>query len=190
MLMTKKELYFNDVKIPEPKSDEVLIRIKYTGICGSDLHYYREGCIGDNIIKAPHILGHESSGEVTEIGKNVTGLKIGDNIVIEPGIPCLSCELCRKGQYNLCDQVSFFGAPPFNGTFREYVTHKSLFTHKLPDGVDLKTGALVKPLAVGFNALSRMKFKPGQKVLITGSGPIGIMIMIISIAAGARVTYY
>jgi L-iditol 2-dehydrogenase len=185
---TDKELYLDDIPVPVPESDEVLIKLKYTGICGSDLHYYREGRVGDNIIRVPHILGHESSGEIVEIGKNINNFNIGDNVTFEPGIPCLECDFCRSGKYNLCYKMQFLGAPPYYGTFREFITHKALFTYKLPDNVDLKTAALIEPLAVSFNALSKLKILPGQKLLITGAGPIGIMTMIVALAMGSYVT--
>jgi L-iditol 2-dehydrogenase len=187
-LNTEKELYFDDIPVPVPEIDEVLIKLKYTGICGSDLHYYREGRVGDNIILAPHILGHESSGEIVEIGKNVKNINIGDNVTFEPGVPCLECELCRSGRYNLCDKMQFLGAPPYYGTFREFISHKALFTYRLPENVDLKSAALIEPLAVGFNSLSKLKVQPGQKLVITGAGPIGIMAMIVALAMGAHVT--
>jgi L-iditol 2-dehydrogenase len=112
-LNTDRELYLNDIAMPEPKVGEVLIKLKYTGICGSDLHYYREGRVGQNVIKSPHILGHESSGEIVDIGSGVKNLRIGDNVTIEPGIPCMICEFCRRGQYNLCNSMQFLGAPPY-----------------------------------------------------------------------------
>jgi L-iditol 2-dehydrogenase len=182
------DLYLDTLETPEPAADELLIQVRYTGICGSDIHYYHEGRVGDNVIKSPHILGHESSGIVARVGADVVGFKEGDNVAIEPGVPCLRCSYCLQGHYNLCLNVQFLGAPPYPGSFREYLCHKALFTHRLPDNVDLKTGSLIEPLAVGYNAVSKLALKPSQHLLITGAGPIGLTTMLIARAAGARVT--
>ncbi len=185
---TDLELYFDTIQVPEPADDEVLIRVCYTGICGSDIHYYHEGRVGDNVIRSPHILGHESSGVIIQVGKDVLDLAVGDSVAIEPGVPCMKCSYCLEGHYNLCQSVQFLGAPPYPGSFREYLCHKAVFTHKLPDGIDLKTGSLIEPLAVGYNAVSKLELHPSEKLLITGAGPIGIATMLIARAAGARVT--
>jgi len=185
---TDLELYIDTKQVLEPADDEVLIRICYTGICGSDIHYYHEGRVGDNVIRSPHILGHESSGEVVQVGKDVIDLAVGDSVAIEPGVPCMKCSYCLEGHYNLCQSVQFLGAPPYPGSFREYLCHKAVFTHKLPAGIDLKTGSLIEPLAVGYNAVSKLALRPSMKLLITGAGPIGLATMLIARAAGARVT--
>jgi len=185
---TDLELYIDTKQVLEPADDEVLIRVCYTGICGSDIHYYHEGRVGDNVIRSPHILGHESSGKIIQVGKDVLDLAVGDSVAIEPGIPCMKCSYCLEGHYNLCQSVHFLGAPPYPGSFREYLCHKAVFTHKLPDSIDLKTGSLIEPLAVGYNAVSKLALLPSMKLLITGAGPIGLATMLIARAAGARVT--
>jgi L-iditol 2-dehydrogenase len=163
-------------EVPEPRfgADEVLVRIHSTGICGSDLHYFRYGRVGDNVITEPHILGHESSGVVEACGDEVTNLKPGDRVAVEPGVPCLKCHFCLSGRYNLCPSVQFLGAPPYPGTFREYVAHKALFTHKLPENVSCRDAAFAEPLAVGYNAAKKASLHPGDSVLITGAGAIGL----------------
>lgn len=183
-LTETKKLELRDIPIPEYKTDEVLIRIKETGLCGSDLHYYKYGKVGDHIVTEPHILGHESSGIVVETGAAVTNLKKGDRVSIEPGLPCLHCEHCLSGRYNLCESVKFLGVPPFQGTFREFVAHRADFTHKLPDNLDFTMGALVEPLSVGYHTIQRLKPKFGGSLLITGAGPIGISCMIMAGLAG------
>ena len=187
-LNTDLELYIDNAELPIPKDDDVLIQIKYTGICGSDLHYFRDGRVGQNIIREPHILGHESSGVILQIGNDVKNLKVGDEVAVEPGVPCLSCQYCLTGNYSLCNSVKFMGAPPFAGTFQEIVSHKALFTHKLPEGVDMRIGALVEPFAVGYNAVSKINPAPGTHVLIIGAGPIGLTTMVVALAGGAEVT--
>lgn len=178
-------LSLREMEIPAIADDEILVRIRATGICGSDLHYFREGRIGANVVRSPHILGHESTGEVMETGKDVRHLKKGDRVAVEPGIPCLKCGFCLTGRYNLCDDVKFLGAPPNHGTFREYVAHKALFAHKLPDCVSYIQGAFIEPLAVGYNAVVKAGIRPGESVFITGAGPIGIVCLILAQFSGA-----
>jgi len=179
-------LSVHEIDRPMCGNDEVLVRIHSTGICGSDLHYYKEGRVGTNVITDPLVLGHESSGEVVGIGSEVSHVILGDRVTIEPGVPCLKCEFCLAGRYNLCNSVKFIGAPPYHGTFREYVNHKGLFVHKLPDSVSYEEGACVEPLAVGFHSVSRAGIRPGEKVLITGAGPIGLIAMMFARLAGHR----
>jgi L-iditol 2-dehydrogenase len=174
-----------EVSLPEYKSNQVLINVKEVGVCGSDLHYYNEGRIGDHIVVEPHILGHESAGMVVKTGSDVKDLKPGDRVSIEPGVPCLKCDLCRRGKYNLCDEMAFIGAPPYHGVFREYVAHDACFTYKLPDNVSYTQGALAEPLSVAYNGLSKIGLKPGDSVFITGAGPIGIACMEIAKIIGA-----
>ncbi len=183
-LTEPKKLEIREIPIPEYEPDEVLIQIKRTGLCGSDLHYYKEGKVGDHIVTEPHILGHESSGVVVETGAAVTHLKKGDRVSIEPGLPCLHCEHCLSGRYNLCESVKFFGVPPFQGTFREFVTHKADFTHKLPENLDFTMGALVEPFSVGYHTIGKLKPMLGGSLLITGAGPIGISCMVMARLAG------
>ena len=114
---------FEERQIPVPKENEVLVKIEYVGICGSDLHYYEHGRIGNYIVKPPFVLGHESGGTVVETGKAVKHLKVGDRVALEPGKTCGHCEFCRKGLYNLCPDVIFFATPPVDGVFQEVVAN-------------------------------------------------------------------
>ena len=182
------KLSIKEVEKPEYGSDEALIKVRATGICGSDLHYFREGRIKNNIVTEPLVLGHESAGEVVAVGSDVTRIKPGDRVTLEPGVPCLKCEFCLTGRYNLCGEVKFLGAPPTHGTFREYVSHKALFVHKLPDCASFEEGACVEPLAVGYHAVATAVIRPGDRVLVTGAGPIGLLCMMFSRSAGADVT--
>jgi L-iditol 2-dehydrogenase len=179
------DLYLDDISIPICEADRVFVNVKEIGICGSDLHYFNEGRIGDHIVVEPHILGHEASGIVAEVGSKVNGLARGDRVCIEPGVPCMACEQCREGRYNLCRDVRFSGAPPNPGMFREYLVHDPQFIHKLPDSVSLTQGALVEPLAVAHNAFKKAALLPGDTVLITGAGPIGLSCVEMARVAGA-----
>jgi len=162
---------------PEAKDGEVLVKIRSVGVCGSDVHYYTEGRIGNFVVKKPLILGHECSGEVVEVGRGVNNLKIGDRVALEPGIPCRMCEYCKGGRYNLCPNVKFMATPPIDGAFVEYIAHPADFTFKIPPRISFDEAALFEPLAVGLYAAERANIKPGDKVLILGAGPIGLSIL-------------
>lgn len=175
--------------IPQPKDDEVLVKLEYVGICGSDIHYYENGRIGDFIVQPPFVLGHEPGGTVVEVGKNVTTLKVGDRVALEPGKTCGHCEQCRTGKYNLCPDVQFFATPPVDGVFQEYVAHVADLCFKLPDNVSTMEGALIEPLAVGFHAANQGRAHIGQRVVVFGSGCIGLMAMMACKAEGVNNVY-
>lgn len=175
--------------IPQPGHDDVLVKLEYIGICGSDMHYYENGRIGGYIVKPPFVLGHECSGTVVEIGKNVKHLSIGDRVALEPGKTCGHCEFCKKGLYNLCPDVVFFATPPIDGVFQEYVAHQAALCFKLPDNVSTMEGALIEPLAVGFHAANQGAAHTGQTAVVFGSGCIGLMSMIALKAMGVTKTY-
>ena len=179
------DLYVDEVPRPSCKAGEVLIQVKEIGICGSDLHYYNDGKIGDHVVLEPHVLGHEASGVILETGRDVRGFAPGDRVAIEPGVPCLTCESCLEGRYNLCPDLHFYGAPPYMGMFREYLCHDPRFVHKLPDAVSFTQGALVEPFAVAHNAVRKAGMRAGETVLITGSGPIGLSCIEMSRVTGA-----
>ena len=184
-LESKKVLKEKIVIVDKPKDNEVLIKVKSVGICGSDLHYWEHGRIGNFIVERPIILGHEVTGEVVDLGDNVRNLNIGDLVALEPGVPCGTCEYCTSGRYNLCQKIVFFATPPDDGALREYITHDSSFAFKIPSGLDTETATLVEPLAVGVYAVKRAHIQSGQRVLIYGSGVIGLCTMIAAFEAGA-----
>ena len=124
---------FEERDIPKVKDNEVLVKLEYVGICGSDLHYYETGAIGDYVVEPPFVLGHEPGGTVVEVGKEVKHLKVGDRVALEPGKTCGHCEFCKTGNYNLCPDVVFFATPPVDGVFQEYVAHEADLCFKLPD---------------------------------------------------------
>lgn len=163
-----------EVEAPKPKPDEVLIKIEYVGVCGSDLHYYEHGRIGDFLVETPFILGHEAAGTVVETGSGVKDLKVGDRVALEPGKTCGKCEFCKSGKYNLCKDVIFFATPPVDGVLQEYVAHEAGLCFKLPENVSTMEGALVEPLAVGLHAASQGGATLGQTAVVTGTGCIGL----------------
>lgn len=180
---------FEERDIPEVKDDEVLVRLEYVGICGSDLHYYETGAIGDYVVKPPFVLGHEPGGVVVETGKNVKHLKVGDRVALEPGKTCGHCEFCKTGRYNLCPDVVFFATPPVDGVFQEYVAHEADLCFKLPDHVSTMEGALIEPLAVGFHAAMQGEAKAGQTAVVMGAGCIGLVTMMALKAMGVSRVY-
>ena len=168
-----------EIEKPEIKNDdEVLIKIKSVGVCGSDIHYYKEGRIGEFIVKEPLILGHESSGVIEKVGKDVKNLKECDRVVIEPGIPCRKCTYCKEGRYNLCPDVKFFATPPINGTFCEYIVHPSDFVYKIPENLSFDEAVLIEPFSVGIHACNLIDLKPGEKVIVSGLGPVGLLTLL------------
>ncbi|XP_071964107.1 sorbitol dehydrogenase-like [Antedon mediterranea] len=187
ILKKQGELVLEDTPIPKPGKNEVQIRMQRVGICGSDVHYWTHGRIGHFIVEAPMILGHESSGIVSEVGEGVQHLKTGDRVAIEPGVPCRMCEFCKKGRYNLCHDMVFCATPPVDGSLRRFYTHASDFCYKLPDHVSMEEGALLEPLSVAVHACRRAGVTLGNNVLICGAGPIGLMSMIVAKAMGAAV---
>ncbi len=180
---------FEERDIPRPKDNEVLVQLEYVGICGSDLHYYETGAIGDYVVKPPFVLGHEPGGTVVEVGKNVKHLKAGDRVALEPGRTCGHCEFCKEGKYNLCPEVVFFATPPVDGVFQEYVAHEADLCFKLPDNVSTLEGALIEPLAVGFHAAIQGDAHLGQKAVVMGAGCIGLVSMMALKARGVSEVY-
>ncbi|MCD6321637.1 MAG: NAD(P)-dependent alcohol dehydrogenase [Clostridiales bacterium] len=179
------KIVIKDVEKPDVQPGHVLIKIDYVGICGSDVHYYEHGRIGDFIVKKPIILGHECSGSVEAIGDGTSGFSIGDKVVPEPGVACNKCDYCKTGKYNLCNEMTFMGTPPIDGAFREYVSYPADMVFKLPENVTTKEGALIEPLAIGIYAVQRAGVFPGAKVLVLGAGCIGLVTMLAAKAFGA-----
>lgn len=180
---------YTERPIPTPKADEVLVKLEYVGICGSDMHYYETGAIGNYVVEPPFVLGHEPGGTVVEVGSNVTHLKVGDRVALEPGKTCGHCEFCRTGRYNLCPDVVFFATPPVDGVFQEYVAHEAALCFKLPDNVSTLEGALIEPLAVGFHAANQGNAHAGQTAVVIGAGCIGLVSMMALKAEGVSKVY-
>ena len=180
---------FTQRPIPTPKEDEVLVKLEYVGICGSDMHYYETGAIGDFVVEPPFVLGHEPGGTVVEVGSKVKHLKVGDRVALEPGKTCGHCRYCREGKYNLCPDVVFFATPPVDGVFQEYVAHEADLCFKLPDNVSTLEGALIEPLAVGFHAAIQGDAHLEQKAVVMGAGCIGLVSMMALKARGVQDVY-
>ena len=171
--------------VPEPGPREVLVEVTAVGVCGSDVHYFEHGRIGDFVVRAPMVLGHEPAGRVVEVGAEVTRHRVGDRVTLEPGIPCGRCAQCRAGRYNLCPDVVFFATPPVDGAFANFVTIHEDFAFTLPDSLSDDVGALMEPLSVGIWACRKGGVSAGDRVLVTGAGPIGQLAAQVAFAFGA-----
>jgi L-iditol 2-dehydrogenase len=179
------DLRYEDVPIPEPGSDQVLIRVSVNGLCGSDIHFYEDGELGPYRVDEPYIPGHEASGVVIRPAADGTGPAAGTRVAIEPGVPCRRCEWCKSGRYNLCPDVLFMSAPPVNGTFAEYATVAADFAHPIPDRVGDEEAAFVEPVGVALQAAKRSGLRAGQTVVVLGAGPIGLVTVLVALAYGA-----
>ena len=175
--------------IPTPKAGEVLVRVKIVGVCGSDLHYYTEGKIGDVAVKTPFVLGHEVAGEIVALGEGVHGLHCGQLVAIEAGIPCGTCEQCRSGNYNLCKDMHFLATPPYHGAFSEYIAYPAEWVFPLPEGMTAEEGALLEPLAVGLHAAELADAQLGETAFIFGCGCIGLVTLLALKSRGVTHVY-
>ncbi len=176
---------FRDVPVPEVKPGEVLVKLEYVGICGSDVHYFHDGRCGDFVVDGEFMLGHEAAGVVEEVGEGVAALAKGDRVALEPGIPCGKCEWCKGGKYNLCPDVRFLATPPVQGCYENYIAFPAEMCFKLPDNMTTKEGALVEPFSVGLHAAFQGQVKMGDQVVILGAGCIGLMTLLACKANGA-----
>ena len=163
-LNEKHELYLVTEDIPEPGEHEVLVQIKANGICGSDIHFYHEGRLGNFVVDRPYVPGHEASGVVVKNGPGAKRFKAGDRIVIEPGIPCGHCRMCKEGRYNLCPDVVFLSAPPIDGTFCDYVCVNEHFLFAMPEGLSFEAAALAGMDSPQARALAQERLEQAEDV--------------------------
>ncbi|MDD9717501.1 NAD(P)-dependent alcohol dehydrogenase [Dinoroseobacter sp. PD6] len=185
VLEAARKLALRDIDLPDELGPEdVRIAIDTVGVCGSDVHYYTHGKIGPFVVKQPMVLGHEAAGIVTEIGAAVTHLALGDRVCMEPGIPNGSSKASKLGVYNVDPAVQFWATPPVHGCLTPSVVHPAAFTFKLPDHVSFAEGAMVEPFAIGMQAAAKARIKPGDVALVTGAGPIGVMVALAALAGG------
>ncbi|MGV0642097.1 NAD(P)-dependent alcohol dehydrogenase [Mycolicibacterium sp. XJ879] len=171
--------------VPKPEPGDVLVRVSSVGVCGSDTHYYRHGRIGDFVMEAPLVLGHEAAGTIVAVGESVDPSRIGQRVSIEPQRPDPDTEETRRGDYNLCPHMRFYATPPVDGALCDYVTIGAEFAHPVPDAVSDDAAALCEPLSVGIAAIRKAGVDARSRVLITGAGPIGIVVAQLARAYGA-----
>ncbi len=170
---------------PRPTPSQVVVRVDAVGVCGSDTHYFDHGRIGRFVLAEPLILGHEAAGVIVEVGSDVTTRHVGQRVSIEPGVPDMTCPQCLSGSYNLCPDMRFFATPPIDGAFVEQVAVHAAFAHPVPDTMSDDAAALLEPLSVGVWACRKAGVGPGDRVLVTGAGAIGLVCLQTALAFGA-----
>ncbi|MCA8036680.1 NAD(P)-dependent alcohol dehydrogenase [Burkholderia arboris] len=186
VLERTRELALRDIDLPQQVGPgDVRIKVHTVGVCGSDVHYYVHGGIGPFRVDAPMVLGHEASGTVVETGSDVTHLRVGDRVCMEPGVPRLDSPATLRGLYNLDPDVRFWATPPIHGCLTPFVVHPAAFTYRLPDNVSFAEGAIVEPLSIGLQAAKKAAMKPGDLAVVIGAGTIGAMTALAALAGGA-----
>ena len=183
-LYEPRKFRFLDLAPSDPAPGEVQVRVRSVGICGSDLHYFAEGSIGDVRIDYPVVLGHEPAGDIWKVGPGVTGFSPGDRMLLEPALYCYHCEFCRSGRHNLCEKIVFLSTPPDPGFFRDFVNLPAANVLPLPNGVGYEEGTLFEPLAVVLHSLEFARPRIGETAAVFGAGPIGLLTVAALRAAG------
>ncbi|MGH2353979.1 MAG: zinc-dependent alcohol dehydrogenase [Chloroflexota bacterium] len=185
------DVRLEDVATPDLRPGTALVRVRSVGLCGSDLHYFREGRIGNSLTEAPLVLGHEFAGEVVTLAPDAPGapqgggLRPGAAAAVDPAIPCGGCEQCLAGNPNLCPDVRFCGTPPTDGGLQEYITWPVHLLYPLPEGISYDVGALLEPLGVLIHACDLAKIKLADTVAVLGAGPIGLLAVTLAKLSGA-----
>ncbi|KAI4646358.1 uncharacterized protein J4E78_009280 [Alternaria triticimaculans] len=184
-----KDLRIENRTLFPPSPTELQISVRSTGLCGSDLHYYRHYRNGDIIVREPMSLGHESAGVVVDVGSEVSGFKVGDKVALEVGQPCENCERCKEGRYNICKGMKFRSSakafPHAQGTLQDRINHPAAWCHKLPEDMSLDLGALLEPLSVAIQASKRAQLAPGSTILVFGAGAVGLLVAAMAKISGA-----
>ncbi|KAG1889432.1 chaperonin 10-like protein [Suillus subluteus] len=172
--------------VPEIDANEVLVEVKKTGICGTDVHFLVHGRVGDFIVEKPMVLGHESAGVISKVGPNVTNVKVGDRVAMEPAATCRKCEACKEGRYQICPDIVCAATPPTDGTLARYYSLPSDLAYPLPPNLSLEDGAMMEPLSVAVHAVSTLgALRSNQSVAVFGCGPVGLLCMAVAKALGA-----
>ena len=184
-LVEPRRIELREVPAPEPGPGEVLVRVRAVGVCGSDIHYYRDGRIGDTAASEPLIMGHEFAGEIAALGSGVAGLTVGQRIAVEPAIACGHCEMCELGHPNLCLHIRFMATPPDQGALAEYVLATPRRCFPLPDCLSVADGVMLEPLGVALHTKLLAKLLIGDSAAVVGCGPSGLLVLQLMQASGA-----
>lgn len=185
-VMTASEtIVIEERDVIEPGPREVVVRPEAVGVCGSDTAYFTVGYIGDYVVEGPIVLGHEVAGVVHAVGEKVDNVRAGDRVAIEPGTPCRDCRQCLAGCYHLCPRLEFLATPPYDGALQQFLTMDARCLFPIPDTMTFEEGALLEPLSVGLWAAQRAGLSPGDEVLVTGAGPVGLLAACVARALGA-----
>ena len=184
-LYAPRVIHVDDVPVPEPGPGEVLVRVSAVGLCGSDVHYYCDGHIGESAPSEPLVLGHEFAGTVEALGPGVGDLRAGQSVAVDPAIPCGVCEMCSEGHPNICPTVRFAGTPPTDGALRELLAWPARQVIPLPPGMSPAVGAALETLGVCLHALNLGHVRLADRVAVLGAGPIGLLIARLAKLSGA-----
>ncbi|MGA2274561.1 MAG: alcohol dehydrogenase catalytic domain-containing protein [Bryobacteraceae bacterium] len=184
-LTAPQEFRLAQQTIEEPGPGEVQVRVRAVGICGSDLHSYAEGAVGDSPCVYPMVLGHEPAGTVVKCGAGATGWAAGDRAALEPAIYCYHCEFCRSGRHNVCSHIRFLSTPGNPGFFREFVNLPAANLLGIPPQLSLEVATLAEPLAIGLHSMKFASIQIGETVAVFGAGPIGLVTIACLKLAGA-----
>ncbi|MGW5097772.1 L-idonate 5-dehydrogenase [Streptomyces nodosus] len=183
------DLRVDELPVPEPGPGQAVVAVRYGGVCGSDLHYWRHGGVGDFRLREPMVLGHEVVGTVVSYGAGASGPAVGTAVAVHPATPCGVCPECAKGRRNVCRDTRYLGSaarfPHVQGGFAARVTVPAGQLRAVPAGLALRRAALAEPLAVALHAVRRAGPVAGRHLLVTGAGPIGCLVVAAAKAAGA-----
>ena len=185
LLIEPRQVAVRTAEVPSPGPNQVLVEVAAVGVCGSDVHYFDHGRIADFVVTEPLVLGHEASGTIRAVGAEVADRTPGQRVALEPQETCGRCRECQAGRYNLCPQVQFFATPPVHGAFAQYVVLDAIRAHPVPDQVSDEAAALIEPLSVAVWAARKVGIEPGDRVLVTGAGPVGLLCADVARARGA-----
>jgi L-iditol 2-dehydrogenase len=185
LLLEPQRIAVRPAAVPAPGPHQVLVEVAAVGICGSDVHYFDHGRIADFVVTEPLVLGHEASGTIRAVGDEVTDRVVGQRVALEPQETCGRCKQCLSGRYNLCPEVRFFATPPIHGAFAQYVVLDAMRAHPVPDQLSDEAAALIEPLSVAIWAARKARIEPGDRVLVTGAGPVGLLCADVARARGA-----
>jgi L-iditol 2-dehydrogenase len=181
-----RDLRLEELPPPVPGAGQVLLQILANGICGSDIHFYEDGKLGPYLVSRPYTPGHEAAGIVVRAAATRPALTEGTLVAIEPGKPCMRCELCKGGRYNLCRDVVFMSAPPVDGTFAELVAVDADYVFPVSGRIGAEEAAFAEPLSVAIQACRRAGLQATRSVAVVGAGPIGLATLLVARAFGAR----
>jgi len=186
-----RKFEIREIPNPQPQSDkDVLLKIAEVGVCGSDVHYYRDGRIGDQIVKFPYIVGHECSAIVESTGEKVSRVKPGDRVAVDPAIACLQCDQCLNQKFNRCRNQRFLGCPDqMEGCLCEYIVMPEQNCFRIGESLSFSQAALVEPLSIGIYAVTLLRNPSAQAIGILGTGPIGLSVLLASKHAGIATIY-
>lgn len=185
VLLEPNRLSVREWSTPSPGPGQVLVRVGSVGVCGSDVHYYRHGRVGEFVLRQPLVLGHEAGGAVVATGPDVDPARLGQRVALEPGVGCRRCQQCKTGRYHLCPDMRFFATPPVDGAFCEHVAVDADFAHPVPDGLSDDAAGLIEPLSVALWACQKAGVGAGARLLVSGAGPIGVLVVQVARALGA-----